>query len=104
MISHRQITAKKHDQFIIDNNLVKGAFVSAKTGENLVKIFYEAAAYSVGIVLSGDELALHNKVVKAYIPNVNEEDEGRTAFADDMEAEDLAAERRKHESCNCIIN
>ena len=44
MIQARLVSAKKHEEYIVDNNLAGGMYVSARTGENLVKSFYEIAA------------------------------------------------------------
>lgn len=40
----RQVTEKQHDGFISGNSLSGGLFMSAKTGENVVKTFYQVAA------------------------------------------------------------
>ena len=44
MLQNRIITGKQHETYILENNLAGGVFVSARTGENLVKSFYEIAA------------------------------------------------------------
>ena len=44
MLQNRIITEKQHETYIVENNLAGGIFVSARTGENLVKSFYEIAA------------------------------------------------------------
>ena len=42
LIGTRQVTAKQHDSYILDHDEVKGGvFMSAKTGENVVKAFYK---------------------------------------------------------------
>ena len=42
LIRTRQVTAKQHDNFVLTNDSVKGGmFMSAKTGENVVKAFYK---------------------------------------------------------------
>ena len=42
LIGTRQVTAKQHDQYILANDQLKGGvFMSAKTGENVVKAFYK---------------------------------------------------------------
>lgn len=98
LINLRQISEKEHDRCIHENNLAGGFFVSAKTGDNLVKAFYRVAAEAVGVHLSPSELAFHDKVVKAHVVlSASGDDEGRTAFAEDMERQDAEAERRKRE-------
>ena len=44
MIQNRLVTEKQHESYIVDNGLAGGIYVSARTGENLVKSFYEVAA------------------------------------------------------------
>ena len=109
LINLRQITDKMHEQFIISNKLSGGFYVSAKTGDNLVKAFYKVAGEAVHITLSPSELAYHDKVIKAHIVlgsssntmNTNKDDEGRTAFADEIERQDAEAERLKNK---CTVN
>jgi hypothetical protein len=44
LIGTRQVTAKQHDSYILDHDEVKGGvFMSAKTGENVVKAFYKVS-------------------------------------------------------------
>eukprot|EP01041_Mallomonas_annulata_P005653 gene5653-11403_t len=111
LIQHRQITEQQHDQFINDNNLRGGLFLSAKTGENVVKSFYKVAAEAIGIKLNSAELAMFDVVVKAHI--IEGADEGRTDFADDIEKEDAIAEQMKREQeqsaaassgCGCEVD
>ena len=113
LISLRQITEKQHYQFIEDNNIDYGLFVSAKTGENVVKAFFKIAADCIGIKLSEYELAYHDKVLIAHIESTNEKNEIRNPWADEIEKEDLEAERRKklkdenkkkYEQCTCICS
>ena len=106
-----------HHQYIADNSLTGGMFMSAKTGDNVVKAFYQIAGESVGIKLHSYELAFHDKVVTAYVTKDDDDDgdgdgTGRTAFADEIEAEDREAERRKREreasssgaNCQCALS
>ena len=102
----RHITEIQHNKFIIENNLNGGMFMSAKTGENVVKTFYKVAGEGIGIKLSEYELAFHNKILKAHIISKTHDNDGRTAFADEIEAEDAAAEEKKKKKlgCQCVIN
>ena len=104
MIQNRQVTQQEHERFVTEHNLRGGLLASAKTGENVIKTFYKAAGEAVGINLSTDELAVHDKALRAYIVK-NDATEGRTAFADEIEAEDMRAENRKrnNESGNCCM-
>jgi len=100
----RQTSESQHMKFITDNNLSGGMFMSAKTGENVVKTFYKVAGEGIGIKLSEYELAFHDKVVKAAVIYSDNNSDGRTAFADDIEAEDRAAEARKNAGgCQCLL-
>lgn len=107
LINLRQVTQNQHEQFIHDNNLCGGMFLSAKTGENVVKSFYSIAAEAKGIHLSKYELSFHDKVLPAYVVPTSE-DEGRTLFADEIEKEDMELEKRKTQQsvsfgCGCTI-
>jgi|LauGreSuBDMM15SN_2_FD.fasta_scaffold492284_1 hypothetical protein len=98
----RQTTDKQHLKFIEENNINGGIYMSAKTGENVVQTFYKAASEGIGIKLSEYELAFHDKVVKAPIM-FSDNGDGRTIFADDIEAEDIKAENRKNSGCQCTL-
>ena len=80
LIGLQQVTVTQHESFMEENELNGGMFVSAKTGENVLKTFYQVSGDLIGIKLSSSELEYHNKVLKAYIPMGNQ-DEGRTAWA-----------------------
>lgn len=41
LYSMRQVTPLQHDEFVGNNNLAGGLYMSAKTGENVVKTFYQ---------------------------------------------------------------
>ena len=106
LIGQRQINAKQHDKFIADNNLMGGMFGSARTGENVVKMFYKIAGEAVGVRLTEYELSFHDKVLTAHIKVNDERDNERNAWADDIEKEDMEAERRKQQGagCACIVS
>jgi small GTP-binding protein len=114
MIDIRQVKVEQHDRFIEENNLHGGLFMSAKTGENVVKTFYQVAAELVGIKLSSYELAFHDRVLTAHVTLGNKDDskvtaggDDRTAWADQIEAEDAALEAKKladSASCQCNIS
>jgi small GTP-binding protein len=109
MIALRQVTERQHDAFVVDNGLQGGAFCSAKTGENIVKLFYRIAGEIVGEPLSQEELAFYDKVLKAHITvETNGNDERRNEWADEIEREDMEAERKKREreagGCACCMS
>lgn len=106
LISLRQVPLKQHEQFISDNELAGSIFVSAKTGDNVVKSFYRIAGDAIGIKLTEYELAFHDKVVTAHVDKNSDRYETRNEWADDIEKEDLAAEanKNKHDGCNCILS
>ena len=58
-----------------------------------------------GIKLMSYELAYHDKVLKVHIDDTTSKNEERTAFADEIEAEDLRLEEAKRSmkknSCIC---
>ena len=108
LVQLRQITQDQHNRFIRSNGLNDGLFLSAKTGENVVKAFYKAASEAIGIQLTSGELAMYDKVLKVHVDKTA--DEGRTEFANDIEREDLEAEKRKQQQeaigsdCKCVIS
>ncbi len=104
MLSLRQVTQKQHDNFVMENNLQGSCFCSAKTGENVVKMFYKIAGEITGIKLTEYELAFHDKVLKAHVEK--NADEARNDWAADIEKEDIEAERRKLSSQNacCLVS
>jgi Ras-related protein Rab-28 len=107
LIGQRQVTAKQHEAFVAENGLKGGMFGSAKTGENVVKLFYKIAGETVGVRLTEYELAFHDKVLTAHVTKAGTQDEERNAWAEDIEKEDLEAERRKNQQqdgCACIIS
>jgi small GTP-binding protein len=113
MIAQRQVKLSQHNQFIEQHqqqdpqNRLRGSlFLSAKTGENVVKAFYKVAAETLGQPLSEGELEVYDKVLKV---NVAQADEGgRTAFADQIETEDRAAaeeaRRKAQQQCFCTLS
>jgi hypothetical protein len=99
----RVVRKDQHDRFIFENRLAGGIFVSAKTGENITRSFYQIAGEVMGMPLDAYELAFYDKVLTAHIQS--DGNEGRTLFADEIEAEDLAAEAAKNRSSRrCICS
>lgn len=106
LINLRQVTAEAHEQFVQENKLNGSLWMSAKTGENVVKAFYIVSGDLAGVKLTSYDLSFHDKVLKAYIhKDKDDETEARTAWADQIEAEDRAAEERKRlsEAGQCCI-
>ena len=106
LIGQRQVTQKEQEKFVAENNLQGSMFGSAKTGENVVKMFYKIAGEVVGVRLTEYELAFHDKVLTAHINTSDTRDNERNAWADEIEREDLAAEQRKLQAtgCTCSIH
>mmetsp|Transcript_8310 Transcript_8310/g.13957 ORF Transcript_8310/g.13957 Transcript_8310/m.13957 type:complete len:229 (+) Transcript_8310:46-732(+) len=107
LIGQRQVSEKEHERYIVENHLRGGMFGSAKTGENVVKLFYKVAGEAVGVKLTEYELAYFDKVLTAHITVNPAKDEARNEWADEIEKEDLEAERRKNNralGCDCIIS
>ena len=106
LVGQRQVSQKEHEAFVTENNLKGGMFGSAKTGENIVRMFYKIAGEAVGVKLTEYELAFYDKVLTAHISTKDvSKDEERNAWADEIEKEDLEAERNKNNGlgCNCAI-
>lgn len=96
LIAHRVISAGKHDEFIRTRKLQGGFLVSAQNGDNVLKAVYRISAVAAKIQVSDFELSFCDKIVRASIPAAgSSEDEGRTAMADQIEAEDRANEVKK---------
>lgn len=108
MIAHRQVPEPKHDAFVAENGLQGGMFCSARTGENIVKMFYKVAGDLLGVKLTEFELAVHDKVLTAHIQKSSDDAEVRNAWADDIEKEDMEAEKRKQRQeaggCTCVVS
>jgi Ras-related protein Rab-28 len=101
LIAHRQVPAKDHEKFVISNKLTGSMFGSAKTGENIVKMFYKIAGECVGVKLTDYELSFHDKVLTAHIDMKDNKDEARNEWADEIEKEDMEAERKKQKASEC---
>ncbi|KAJ1434437.1 P-loop containing nucleoside triphosphate hydrolase protein [Ochromonadaceae sp. CCMP2298] len=106
LVADRQVSAKEHERFVEDNKLAGGLFGSAKTGENVLRLFYRVAGEAVGVKLTEYELAFHDKVLTAHITANEGRDGARNEWADDIEREDREAERRKNSSfgCDCCLS
>lgn len=107
MIAHRQVSESKHHAFVAENNLFGGMFCSAKTGENVLKMFYKVAGDIIGVKLTEFELATHDKVLTAHIQMSSDQDEARNEWADEIEKEDRELEMRKQareSGCQCCIS
>jgi small GTP-binding protein len=106
MISQRIVTEKQQNLYIKDNELRGGLYMSAKTGENVVRAFYKVAGEILGTPLTETELETHNKVLKVII-NEGNDNGGRTAFADEIEEEMRREEeeaKRKADACQCAVS
>ena len=111
LIAIRQVDKAAHDKFVEENGFKGGLFMSAKTGENVVKTFYKVAGEAIGVSLSAYELAFHDKVISANVAATGD-GESRTTFADEIEAEDRKAEEQKMKMkqqpnnilCQCSIS
>ncbi len=123
MIGQRQVTVDQHEHYVAETGFRGSIFMSAKTGENVVRMFYKVAGEVLGVHLSENELDIHHKVLKVSVIGgsnqlnatsvfkIGDNDDaslhgGRTAFADQIEAEDRAAAeaaKRKQEQCMCNL-
>ena len=105
MISQRIVTSKQQIEFIKDNNLCGGMYMSAKTGENVIRAFYQVSGEILGTPLTETELECHDKILKVHV--LRDDDQGgRTAFADQIEEEKRLEEEealRRAQQCTCMI-
>ena len=105
LVHLRKIDDSMHKAFEEEHKLDGGFTMSAQSGENVLKVFYQCAADSVGIKMSQYELAFTEKCLSASIV---EQSEGRTAMADQIEREDAEARaraaRRAEKACDCVIS
>lgn len=99
----RQIQEKQHDLFISDHQLHGGFFVSAMNGDHVLKSFYFVAGKAANIELSAHELEFADKVITATVSA--EHDEGRTAFADEIERQDREMQQNQSvgKGCQCVV-
>ena len=111
LVAHRVVSEDKHQAFVRAHELQGGFLVSAQNGDNVIKAVYRMAATAAKLQVTDYELSFCDKVVRATVAAKGQEDEVRTAMADQIEAEDLAAERNKHKpdmaaaaaGCKCTV-
>jgi len=106
--AQRQVPEKAHANWIREKELGGGFFVSARSGENVLKVFVSVAAKSMGVVMTEYDLGFLDKVLAAEAV-VGGDDEGRTDIADRIEAEDRALEEEKRKraegaQCACAVS
>lgn len=105
----RQVSAEQHAAQIVQCGLQGGFFASAKTGDNILREIVRISGESLGLSLTDTDLGIFDKVVSAHVQQSSSSDEGRTTFAEDIEAQDLALEeiKRRREAnnagCNCTV-
>ena len=106
LLRHRQVVDSDHAGFWRSRGLAGGFLTSASSGDNVARTVYQTAAHAVGIDLTSDELAFHDRAIRLNAAALAEPDDGggRTYDADRIEAEDRAAELRKHKSCGCTLS
>ena len=63
LFGKRAVTEDRHHALIASKALDGGHFVSAQSGENVVRSFYQLAGEVVGITLSTYELSFHDKII-----------------------------------------
>ena len=98
----RVVDEHAHNAFISANQLDGGFTMSAQSGENVLRVFYQVAADVAGVRLSAYELAFTDKCLVAT--TAAGVDEGRTDIADEIEAEDAAAmAAAQRNGCGCVL-
>jgi GTPase SAR1 family protein len=101
LIGQRTITAQQVSSASTELKC-KGHFeVSAESGDDVPRAFYTAAGIALGMELTAHELEFHATVVGASVCRGGSE-EARVEGAEDIEAEDAAAEASK-EQCLCTM-
>lgn len=102
----RQVTIEQHAAQIMQCGLQGGFFASAKTGDNVLREIVRVSAESLGLSLTDADLACFEKVVSVHVHQSSSSDEeGRTAFAAEIEAQDCALEeekRRREANAGCM--
>jgi small GTP-binding protein len=94
----RQVSQAMHNSFVQREGLHCDCVVSAQSGEKVLRAFYKAAARVAGVRLSAYDLEFTDKVLTAVVvksSDGDDNDEGRTALADAIEAEDRRLEEAK---------
>lgn len=98
LVHLRRVSEEEHAQFIERHGLAGGFFVSARNGDRVMRMFYQAAGEIAGAPLSSFELSYADKVVAVALPPTgSEREDARTDCADDIEREDLELERRRQQ-------
>lgn len=85
LYDQRRITEDTHNAFVRDERLEGGFFCSAQSGESVLTCFYKAAADSLGVKLSANDLDFTRKALAVSI--LEGDDSAKTAIADDVLAE-----------------
>ena len=109
--SERMVSEAAHASWVAVKAFAGDFFVSARSGENVMKTFYIIAAKAVGVILTEYDIGFLDSVVVAEVTLGNAGvDEGRTSIADDIEREDaeaMAAAAKKAGSgggCQCSVS
>lgn len=105
----RKVPATLRLKYVDANeDIVDSVEVSARNGDRLLRTIYKAAADVCDMTVSTSEFDHLQNVVVAHIDNKSTFDEGRTAMADRIEAEDRAAmeraRRRENEGGCCVLS
>ena len=66
LITARQVTQEAHTGFIAEHGLSGGMWVSARSGEALMRSFYMAAMEVAGLPVTEQDLAVHDKLLLYY--------------------------------------
>ena len=81
----RTVKPEKHKQFAVENDMYQYT-LSAKTGDNVNKCFYNIAADLAGVVLTKPEVEVTTSIVSAEIVNHARHDP-------EVEAPDITAKK-----------
>jgi len=105
-----QVEASQQENFVAKHgDVLEGFYCSAKTGENIKRVFFQVAAIVAGCPLSESALSTLDKVLSCHV-NLSHSGEVRNEWADEIEAQDRALEERKRRQegegaggCGCIV-
>jgi hypothetical protein len=98
MLESRRVSDEDHRRFVRLHELQGGVVVSARSGDTVVRTFFELAGRAAGYPLSEHELAFHDAVVEAHVLKGRDDDAAKES--DDAEVlriaqEDADADRRR---------
>ena len=104
----REVDQQQHENFVRENHLKGGFFVSAMNGDNVMSSFYQGAAASIGKSLTSQELEYFNQVIAVHMVDGDgaTADERRRLEVEEFEREMAELDRieaEKKGACQCAV-